>query len=104
VVHTADAPRYTEGQSVALFEPASDDKKKVGGNIGVAVIAPSAIQGVVEANGHLLKQYKVKAGESATYYVGSGWSMGGVPDAQSWFNTTAATEAAIASPLKVVVE
>ena len=102
VVHTATAPKIAADEYVSLYEPASDSHEGNEGNIGVAVI----MQGgkVVELPDHLLEVKSVTPGQSVTYYHGSGWSKGGVPDAQVWEGIVKAEVAALNAPLQVTLK
>ncbi|MFI3265679.1 MAG: DUF4861 family protein [Rikenellaceae bacterium] len=104
IIHTADAPQLTDGTVIAVYEPASDDQYKSGCSIGVGVIVPGAADGALEIRDHKVKTRNIKAGEPSVYYVGTGWSGGGMPTAQSWFDCISTAAAAVAEPLTVTIK
>ncbi|MCH5232241.1 MAG: DUF4861 domain-containing protein [Muribaculaceae bacterium] len=57
-----------------------------------------------DAIGHILALKSYKPGEKYTYYWGSGWSKGFMPDWESWLNYLANFRSRLDSPLSVTVE
>ncbi len=104
VVHSADAPQYAENESIAIYEPASDDQHKSGFQIAVGVIAPGTEEGAFKLGENSVKKLSVANSQPNVYYIGSGCDKGGLPTAQSWFDYVAQANVAISEPLKVTIE
>ncbi len=104
MVHTPKDPQREAADYFAIYERASDDKKGVGGSIGVSVITPSIEGNVETVSRHKLRLASLKSGDELSYYIGSGWSKGGVPDAKSWFEITEQEAFIRANPLQVSIK
>ncbi len=57
-----------------------------------------------DAVGHILASKGYADGEDFTYWWGSGWSKGGMPDSESWNSHLMRFAQGLATPLQVVVE
>lgn len=101
MVHTATDPQQDGSDYIAIYERASDDKRGVGGSIGVSVIHPLSQGGVESVSRHKVRRVSLDRGDEVCYYIGSGWSKGGVTDAQMWFEMTERESFVRANPLVV---
>ncbi|MFI3247866.1 MAG: DUF4861 family protein [Rikenellaceae bacterium] len=104
MVHTSEDPQFIGDGYLAIYERASDDKSGVGGSIGVAVILPSSEGETQVVSKHLLMPQSVECGDVIPYYIGSGWSKGGVENSQKWFDMVQQESQKISNPLVVTLK
>lgn len=88
---------------LGMREAASDSKQpQTDGDIYLGVLQVGA-EILPDSLGHALAVKTVKPGERSVYYVGSGWSQGGVDDMTEWVEKIEELEAAVVTPLQVVI-
>ncbi len=84
IVLRGDQGTKMSGDDVACYwEPQNNDNGVDNGHIAVAVIVPRAYA-FEEAYGHLLALGEYTSDRPFVYYLGAGWSKGGVPSADAW--------------------
>lgn len=112
VVHRQNPEGYTFGEGYMAYADSTENASAGNGVIFVGVVAPQADDFVYsplaepagDAIGHILARSPYTAGTDYTYWWGSAWSKGGMPDAAAWNETIADFSARLANPLKVEVK
>ena len=88
---------------LGMAEAASDSEDPArDGDIYLGVILPGG-EMIPDTLGHAVAVKRVKAGETLTYYAGSGWSQGGIEEMDEWIDEINGAEAAATQPLRVTV-
>lgn len=98
-------------ESVMAYADLTDNESAGNGIIFVGVVAPQADTLSVDrlpkpegdAIGHLLAKSLYEPGDEYTYYWGSGWSKGSMPDWQSWKDYLASFSRRLDNPLKIEI-
>lgn len=114
VVHGSNPEAYVfdADRGVMTYSDLSQAPDDGNGIIFVGVVAPAA-SGLVymplpeargDAIGHILAMSTIEPGTPYTYYWGSDWSKGGMPDAEAWQQTMAYLADAVAAPLQATVK
>ncbi|MEG1623178.1 MAG: DUF4861 family protein [Alistipes sp.] len=86
-----------------MFEAASDTDDPVrDGDIYLGIILPGA-EFLRDASNHALALTTVEKDKPMVYYVGSGWSQGGIENVAMWIDTLIEQTAAVVTPLQVKV-
>lgn len=89
---------------VGYWEPQNNDNGDNNGHIGIGMVFPDQLTGVVAEDGHLLALATYpKAGKPYVYYMGSAWSKGGVATAADWFNLVQEENTKVKNPLVVKI-
>lgn len=88
---------------VGYWEPQNKDNGDNNGHTAIGIVLPETAQDIVVENGHILALSEYKAGKPYVYYMGSGWSKGGVESAQAWFDMLQAERARLNNPLVVEI-
>lgn len=114
VVHRQNADGYviSPEKSFMAYADLTDNADADHGVIYVGVVAPAAdtlaLQPLAEPAGdavaHLLAKGPYTPGSEYTYWWGSGWSKGFMPDWQSWTDYLASFRERLDSPLKTTVK
>lgn len=89
---------------MGYWEPHNLDNGEDNGHIAVGVIFPGGVEQITEQYGHLLAHAKSIAGSSFMYYMGTGWSKGGVASAADWFTLLKQEREKRLHPLQVRIE
>lgn len=88
---------------LGMAEAASDSEDPArDGDIYLGVILPGG-EMIPDTLDHAVAVKRVKAGETLTYYAGSGWSQGGIEEMDEWIDEINGAEAAATQPLRVTV-
>lgn len=111
VVHDANPEGYTLADGFMAYADPTQDAANDNGTIFVGVVAPESESFVYEpfsepvgdAIGHILAPAPYSEGQEYTYYWGSGWEKGGMPDSATWNSTLAAFSENLKNPLQVSV-
>lgn len=114
VVHRQNSDGYVfmPDEGIMAYSDLTEDADADNGIIFVGVVAPEAEnleyapldQPAGDAVAHLLARSRYTTSASYTYYWGSGWSKGSMPDCRSWCDYLTTFRARIDNPLKVEVE
>ncbi len=114
VVHRQNPTAYTLDNKSRFMSYADLTEKADNGNgtIFVGVVAPDANlfiyspldQPAGDAIGHILAQKGYDNATPVTYWWGSGWSKGGMPDMETWNSTLRDYSRKVASPLKIKIK
>ncbi len=111
VVHAQNPEGYTLGEGYMAYADSTDNASAGNGVIFVGVVAPQAAgfayhplaEPAGDAIGHILATSPYTAGSDYTYWWGSAWSKGGMPDADAWNATLADFHTRVTHPLTVTV-
>lgn len=112
VVHTPADSAYTFGEGFMGYADPTDNAENGNGIIYVGVVAPEATdfrympldEPEGKAIGHILAESPYSAGSTYTYLWGSGWSKGGIADAEAWNKVLADAAYRLKHPLTVTVK
>jgi len=114
VVHKQSPDAYTIDNSTksAIYADPTDNPDAGNGTIWLGMVAPQADSLVLrplpspvgEAIAHILAEVSMAPSDSFTYYWGSGWSKGFVPDSASWSKLVDEAAMSIDQPLKISME
>lgn len=114
VVHRQNPQGYVFDQSEGFMAYADLTENAEAGNgiIFVGIVSPDSerfeYKALAEprgdAVGHILAPKSYTDGEAFTYWWGSGWSKGGMPDAESWNRYLKNFSAGLKTPLQVTVK
>ncbi|GKI21948.1 DUF4861 domain-containing protein [Odoribacter laneus] len=89
---------------MGYWEPQNNDNGDNNGHLAVGVIFLQPAKEIVEREGHLLGRVDYPVGESFVYYMGSGWSKGGVESPESWLKMLEQEREKRLHPLQVSME
>ncbi len=112
VVHRQNPQGYTLGEGYMAYADSTENADNGNGVIFVGVVSPESdgnmyqqlAEPAGDAIGHILAPVGYEAGKTFTYYWGSGWSKGGMPDADTWNNYLKTFSENLNLPLKVTVK
>ncbi len=112
VVHKQNPDGYTLGDGFMSYADSTDNAANGNGVIFVGVVSPLSESNMYrqlaeptgDAIGHILAPADYENGKTFTYYWGSGWSKGGMPDADTWNSCLKDFSESLKSPLKVTVK
>lgn len=114
VVHSQNPDGYLSdpGKYYMAYADLTENADNGNGTIFVGVVAPECAEfkyqaladPAGDAVGHILALSDYIPGDKYTYWWGSGWSKGGVPDMDAWQRILAAKAAFISAPLKATVK
>lgn len=114
VVHRQNPEGYTLDAEHGFMAYADSTENAANGNgvIFCGVVAPDAAgfqytpspEPAGDAIGHILAPAPYTRGENYTYWWGSAWSKGGMPDMKAWEQTLADFRTRLDNPLRVTVE
>lgn len=88
---------------VAYWEPQNNDNGDNNGHMGIGLVFPQTLTGVVAEDGHLLA-LSAYEGKPYVYYMGSCWSKGGVESATAWFDLVKEESVKVKNPLVVNIK
>lgn len=88
---------------IGYWEPQNNDNGDNNGHTAIGIVLPGAAQDIVVEDGHILALAEYKTGKPYVYYMGSGWSKGGVESAEAWFDMLQAEQARLNNPLVVEI-
>lgn len=89
---------------MGYWEPQNNDNGENNGHLAVGVVFLQSLKEIAEKEGHLLGRTDYPVGESFVYYMGSGWSKGGVESPESWFEMLEQEREKRLHPLQVDME
>lgn len=112
VVHKQNPQGYTLGEGYMSYADSTENAANGNGVIFVGVVSPESkdymyqqlTEPTGDAIGHILAPTDYENGKTFTYYWGSGWSKGGMPDTDTWNAYLKAFSESLKSPLKVTVK
>ena len=114
VVHrqNPDGFELSAADSYMAYADPTQNPEGDNGIIYVGIVAPEAdsllmqplADGEADAAAHLLARSTYRPADSYTYYWGSGWSKGSMPDWQTWKQYLTAFGKRIDSPLKIQIK
>lgn len=111
VIHDANPEGFTLADGYMAYADPTQDASNGNGTIFVGIVAPQSSdfifqpfdKPVGDAIGHILAPAPYAGGQEYTYYWGSGWEKGGMPDSATWNATLAAFGERLKNPLQVSV-
>lgn len=89
---------------MGYWEPQNKDNGDKNGHLAVGVIFLQPVKEIAEEEGHLLGRTDYPVGKSFVYYMGSGWSKGGVESSESWFEMLEQERERRLHPLQLSIE
>ena len=89
---------------MGYWEPQNNDNGDNNGHLAVGVIFLQPMKEIIENEGHLLGKADYCAEEPFVYYMGSGWSKGGVESSEAWFTMLEQEKEKQIHPLQVSLE
>ena len=89
---------------MGYWEPQNNDNGDNNGHLAVGVIFLQPMKEIIENEGHLLGKADYCAEEPFVYYMGSGWSKGGVESSEAWFTMLEQEKEKRIHPLQVSLE
>lgn len=112
VVHDANPDGFTLGDGFMAYADPTQDASNGNGTIFVGIVAPESKEFIYrpfdeqvgDAVGHILAPAPYADGQEYTYYWGSGWEKGGMPDSSTWNSTLAAFSERLKNPLQITVK
>lgn len=88
---------------LGYWEPLNRNNGDDNGHTAIGLFFPNRMERIVEKDGHLLAVGKY--GKTPfVYYAGSGWSLGGIKDAEDWFGILRTEKIKLENPLKIKIE
>lgn len=88
---------------LGYWEPQNNDNNMNNGHVALGLIFPEGAKEMVAKDGHFLAIGDYKQGEPFVYYLGSGWSKGGLESADAWFGMMKDENVKLHNPLEVTV-
>ena len=88
---------------IGYWEPQNNDNKMNNGHVALGLVFPQGAKAVMDKDGHLLALSDYKQGEPFVYYLGTGWSKGGLESAAAWFEMIKNEKVKVNNPLVVTV-
>ncbi len=112
VVHKQNPEGYTLGEGYMAYADSTENAANGNGVIFVGVVSPESkgymyqqlAEPTGDAIGHIIAPVDYENGKTFTYYWGSGWSKGGMPDTDTWNAYLKTFSESLKSPLKVTVK
>ncbi|MDE6134516.1 MAG: DUF4861 domain-containing protein, partial [Muribaculaceae bacterium] len=114
VVHRQNPDAYVldPEKGIMAYSDLTDNPDAGNGVIYLGLIAPQATslgyeplqESRGDAVGHILASFPAAGESPVVYYWGSGWSKGGMPDADSWTDYLRQFRNRIDEPLQVTIE
>lgn len=89
---------------LGYWEPQNNDNKMNNGHVALGLIFTEGAKEMLAKDGHLLAIADYKKGEPFVYYLGSGWSKGGLESPAAWFEMMKDESVKLKNPLVVSVE
>ena len=88
---------------LGYWEPQNNDNKMNNGHVALGLVFPQGAKEMLDKDGHFLAITDYKQGEPLTYYLGSGWSKGGLESSAAWFEVMKNENTKLQNPLVVTV-
>ena len=88
---------------VGYWEPQNNDNGDDNGHTAIGLVFPQSLTGIVAQDGHFLALSEYK-GQPYVYYMGTGWSKGGVESAADWFEMLKNESLKVQNPLVVNIK
>lgn len=85
------------------WEPQNNDNNMNNGHVALGLVFPQGAKEMLDKDGHFLAIADYKQGEPFVYYLGSGWSKGGLESAAAWFEMIKNEKVKVNNPLVVTV-
>lgn len=89
---------------LGYWEPQNNDNKMNNGHVALGLIFPQGAKQMLAKDGHLLAIGDYKKDQPFVYYLGSGWSKGGLESPTAWFEMIKDESVKLKNPLIVTVE
>lgn len=88
---------------LGYWEPQNNDNNMNNGHVALGLIFPQGAKEVVNKDGHFLAIADYRNGEPFVYYLGSGWSKGGLESPAAWFEMMKNERIKLQNPLELTV-
>lgn len=88
---------------LGYWEPLNRNNGDDNGHTAIGLLFADRMGHIVEKDGHLLAVGRYEKAPFV-YYAGSGWSSGGIEDAEEWFGILKAEKMKLENPLKIKIE
>jgi hypothetical protein len=105
VLREGEGTKWTDVTNgvVAYWEPQNNDNDENNGHTAVALLFPSGIKDAGRVDGHLAGIVDYVPGTPCVYYVGTGWSKGGIETPDAWQQHVADELTKLKNPLEIEI-